>query len=126
MKHSAFTPTVLLLCAAAFCCAACGGSETPRGGGTAKAAQEEKAGAWAGVDETVVEKFAKEAGRPPREPYINTEQGDLLLFCFLVAGALGGFIAGYCFRALFPPRRRAKDEKDQKDEGAQQDQEANV
>lgn len=59
---------------------------------------------WAGVDEKVVEKFAQEAGRPPREPLINTDRGDLLLFVFLVAGAAGGFIAGYCYRALFPPR----------------------
>ncbi len=59
---------------------------------------------WAGVDEKVVEKFAHEAGRPPREPLIDTDRGDLLLFVFLVAGALGGFIAGYCYRALFPPR----------------------
>jgi ABC-type cobalt transport system substrate-binding protein len=58
---------------------------------------------WAGVDEKVVAKFAHEAGRPPREPLINTDRGDLLLFVFLVAGAVGGFVAGYCFRALFPP-----------------------
>lgn len=58
---------------------------------------------WAGVDETVVEKFAHEAGRPPREPLINTDRGDLLLFVFLTAGAVGGFVAGYCYRALFPP-----------------------
>ena len=59
---------------------------------------------WDGVDKTVVEKFAQEAGRPPREPLINTDRGDLLLFLFLAAGAAGGFVAGYCFRALFPPR----------------------
>ncbi len=64
----------------------------------ARAAQD-----WAGVDEKVVEKFAHEAGRPPREPLINTDRGDLLLFVFLVAGAVGGFVAGYCYRALFPP-----------------------
>ncbi|MGD0900503.1 MAG: hypothetical protein ABR915_21940 [Thermoguttaceae bacterium] len=62
-------------------------------------------GGWKGVDETVVEKFAEEAGRPAREPYINTDQGDLLLFLFLTAGAIGGFIAGYTFRGLFPPRK---------------------
>jgi cobalt/nickel transport system permease protein len=62
---------------------------------------------WKGVDETVVEKFAEEAGRPPREPFINIEQGDLPLFLFLVAGAVGGFVAGYTFRGLFPPKKRA-------------------
>ena len=61
-----------------------------------------RAASWAGVDETVIEKFAEKAGRPAREPFINTDQGDLLLFVFLIAGAAGGFAAGYCFRILFP------------------------
>jgi len=63
---------------------------------------------WEGVDKTVVEKFAQEAGHPAREPLINTDRGDLLLFVFLVAGAAGGFMAGYCYRALFPPGRAKK------------------
>ena len=62
---------------------------------------------WAGVDETVVEKFAEEAGRSPRAPYINTDQGDLLLFVFLLAGAVGGFIGGYYFRFLFHEKKLA-------------------
>lgn len=68
------------------------------GGSPAHAASE-----WVGVDEKVVEKFAHEAGRPAREPLVNTDRGDLLLFVFLAAGAAGGFVAGYCYRALFPP-----------------------
>lgn len=63
----------------------------------------EQAGKWPGVDETVVEKYAKAAGREPWEPLINTDQGDLLLFAFLIAGVLGGFVMGYHFRTLFPP-----------------------
>ncbi len=55
---------------------------------------------WPGVDESVVEKYAKEHGREAREPLINTDRGDLLLFVFLVAGAAGGFIAGYTWRML--------------------------
>jgi ABC-type cobalt transport system substrate-binding protein len=58
---------------------------------------------WEGVDKTVIEKVAEQAGRPPREPYLNTDRGDLLLCLFLLAGAIGGFIAGYTFRGLFPP-----------------------
>lgn len=61
---------------------------------------------WEGVDKTVVEKIAAEAGHPAREPYLNTDRGDLLLFLFLVAGAAGGFVAGYTFRELFPRRQR--------------------
>ncbi|MGA2617068.1 MAG: hypothetical protein ABSF26_05605 [Thermoguttaceae bacterium] len=61
---------------------------------------------WEGVDKTVVERFAAEAGHPARPPFFNTDQGDLLLFLFLIAGTVGGFIAGYAFRSLFPPKRR--------------------
>jgi len=61
-------------------------------------------GEWAGVDETVVEKFAEQAHRPAHKPLINTDQGDLLLFVFLLAGAAGGFAGGYYFRELFPPK----------------------
>lgn len=55
---------------------------------------------WPGVDESVVEKYAKEHGREAHEPLINTDQGDLLLFVFLLAGTVGGFIAGYSWRVL--------------------------
>jgi hypothetical protein len=58
------------------------------------------AATWSGVDETVIEKYAEAAGRPARKPLINTDQGDLLLFAFLVAGAIGGFVAGYAYRSL--------------------------
>ncbi len=55
---------------------------------------------WPGVDKSVIEKVAKGHDREAREPFINTDQGDLLLFVFLLAGAAGGFIAGYYWRAL--------------------------
>jgi hypothetical protein len=53
----------------------------------------------------VVEKFAKEHGRPSWTPFINTDQGDLLLFVFLLAGAAGGFVMGYNFRKLFVEKK---------------------
>jgi cobalt/nickel transport protein len=55
---------------------------------------------WEGVDEAVVEKIAKEHGRPSVAPLIDPGSGDLLLFAFLVAGAVGGFGAGYYWRDL--------------------------
>ncbi|MCX8030158.1 MAG: hypothetical protein N3A59_01070 [Thermodesulfovibrionales bacterium] len=61
---------------------------------------------WAGVDESVIEKFAKEFGIEPKEPLINTDQGDLLLFVFLLAGVVGGFIAGYYWRELIDYKDR--------------------
>jgi ABC-type cobalt transport system substrate-binding protein len=68
------------------------------------------AGGWKGVDETVVEKFAAEAGRPAREPYLNTDRGDLLLLVFLLGGAAGGFLLGYSLRELFGPRPEGGDD----------------
>ena len=59
---------------------------------------------WSGVDESVIEKVAKEHGREAREPFINTDQGDLLLFVFLLAGVVGGFIGGYYWRSLTEKR----------------------
>lgn len=55
---------------------------------------------WSGIDVSVVEKYAKEHGRAPRDPIINTDQGDLLLFMFLLAGTIGGFFAGYYWKTL--------------------------
>jgi len=55
---------------------------------------------WPGVDDSVVGKYAKEHGREAAEPLINTDQGDILLFVFLLAGTIGGFIAGYSWRIL--------------------------
>jgi cobalt/nickel transport protein len=62
---------------------------------------------WAGVDEAVVEKIAAEHGRKATKPLINTDHGDLLLFVFLLAGALGGFAGGYYWRKLVEQRARS-------------------
>lgn len=68
---------------------------------------------WSGVDEFVVEKFAKEHGREAREPFINTDQGDLPLFVFLIAGAFGGFMAGYYWRILMVEKAPRINRKEQ-------------
>lgn len=67
---------------------------------------------WKGVDESVVEKFAKEYGREAKDPLINTDQGDLLLFVFLLAGAAGGFAAGYYWHVLITAKGSRKITKD--------------
>ena len=64
------------------------------------------AGKWAGVDETVVEKYAKEHGRQTHAPLIDIGQGDMLLFAFMVAGSVGGFVAGYYWRMLVSEKPR--------------------
>jgi cobalt/nickel transport system permease protein len=66
---------------------------------------------WQGIDETIVGKIAREHGREPREPLINTGEGDMLLFAFLTAGAIGGFAAGYYWRVLMEGKRKPDAEK---------------
>ncbi len=66
---------------------------------------------WTGVDENVVEKIAAERGRHAWTPFINTDQGDLLLFVFLLAGVLGGFVMGFYWRKLFIEKADLKDVK---------------
>lgn len=61
---------------------------------------------WKGVDEAVVERIAAEHGREAKAPLINTDQGDLLLFVFLIAGVAGGFAAGYFWRQLLSERKK--------------------
>jgi cobalt/nickel transport system permease protein len=60
---------------------------------------------WNGVDKAVVEKVAREQGRAAWTPLINTGQGDLLLFMFLLAGVAGGFVLGYNSRKLFGEKK---------------------
>ncbi len=63
-------------------------------------------GPWGGVDVNVIEKYAAAAGREAREPFINTDQGDLLLFVFALGGAAGGFVAGYYWRRLISEKKQ--------------------
>ncbi|MBC8275450.1 MAG: cobalt transporter [Chloroflexi bacterium] len=65
-----------------------------------KQAPEGEEGPWGGVDVTVIEKYASDAGREAREPFINTDKGDMLLFVFALGGTVGGFAAGYYWRRL--------------------------
>ena len=66
---------------------------------------------WTGVDEAVVEKIAKEHGREARKPLIDPGEGDLLLFLFLGAGTVGGFVAGYYWRKLVGEKKVSCDRK---------------
>jgi cobalt/nickel transport protein len=72
---------------------------------TAHGALDSKAGPWRGTDVNVVEKIASEQGREASKPFIDTDQGDLLLFIFAAAGATAGFIAGYCWRKLITEKK---------------------
>ncbi len=61
----------------------------------------EEEGNWVGIDVSIVGKYAEKYGHPPRDPYINTDQGDLLLFVFTFFGLVVGMVIGYNFRKLF-------------------------
>jgi ABC-type cobalt transport system substrate-binding protein len=74
-------------------------------------AGEEKEEKWTGVDESVVQKIAKEHGREAHKPLIDTDQGDMLLFVFLVAGSIGGFVAGYYWKILMEKPSKIEKEK---------------
>ncbi len=76
-------------------------AEEPVEENDAPAAQTSENGAWTGIDVSIVGKYAEKYGRPPREPYINTDKGDLILFVFTLAGVVGGFIIGFNARKLF-------------------------
>jgi hypothetical protein len=64
-------------------------------------AASEEEGKWTGIDVSIVGKYAEKYGHPPRDSYINTDQGDLLLFVFTFFGLVGGIVIGYNFRKLF-------------------------
>ena len=63
-------------------------------------AEGEKPEKWAGIDEAVIEKYATDKGREAADPLFNVE-GDMLLFLFALAGAIGGFIMGYYWHKVF-------------------------
>jgi hypothetical protein len=72
-------------------------------------------GRWPGVDEAVVGRLAQEAGRSSSNPIIDWVHGDSLLFAFLCAGLVAGFVLGFFGRALFAERVTARREVDQGD-----------
>jgi hypothetical protein len=61
---------------------------------------------WPGIDEAVVKKIAREHGREEKTSLIPAAEGDMQLFVFLLAGAVGGFIAGYYWRVLLDGKKR--------------------
>jgi hypothetical protein len=75
-------------------------NNTPKGIEDKETIEPENA-KWTGIDVSIVGKYAEKYGHPPRDPYINTDQGDLLLFVFTFFGLVGGIIIGYNFRKLF-------------------------
>ncbi len=64
-------------------------------------------GSFMGMDEAVNEKMAEAAGRPARDPYLNTESmGDLWNLLLLSAGGICGFIVGRWWHLLWGNRHK--------------------
>jgi len=66
---------------------------------------------WPGVDETVVNRIAREQGRAEKPSLLPAAEGDLQLFLFLLAGTAGGFVAGYYWRVLLEGKNKWPGEK---------------
>jgi len=64
---------------------------------------------WQGIDEAVVQKIAREHGREASKSLIDTSEGDVQLFAFLIAGVVGGFGAGYYWRVLLEGKKKQDD-----------------
>lgn len=62
---------------------------------------------YQGADVSVTalaDQFARKVGAGSRDPFINTDKGDLLLFLFAFSGLVSGFFLGYQWRSLFPAK----------------------
>lgn len=57
-------------------------------------------GQWSDATDVLSGRAATEAGRQARDPLINTEQGNMLVFFFCLGGVIGGLIIGYNCRRL--------------------------
>lgn len=63
----------------------------------------------AGMDEAVNEKLAEDAGKAPRDPYINLEAlGDVWNTVMLLGGAICGFIIGRWWHILFDRKENGR------------------
>ena len=66
---------------------------------------------FSGMDEAVNEKLAEAAGRPARDPFINTEEmGDLWNLLLLSAGGICGFIVGRYWHILWGKEKRLRND----------------
>jgi hypothetical protein len=70
-------------------------------------AQESDGPDFTGLDEAVNETLAEQAGRPARDPLIDTEAwGELWNLLLLGAGAICGFIVGRYWNQIWGRDRR--------------------
>ena len=65
-------------------------------------------GAWSDATDVLSRKAAEQVGREARDPYINTEQGNMLVFFFTLGGVAGGSIIGYNWRKLIAEKAKGR------------------
>jgi hypothetical protein len=65
-------------------------------------------GIWSDATDVLSRKAAEQAGREARAPYINTEQGNMLVFFFCLGGVAAGSIIGYSWRSLLTEKVKRK------------------
>lgn len=65
---------------------------------------------WRGTDQ-VIEELLQQYGIQARDPYINTDQGDFILFVFALGGLVAGLVIGYQGRRLFVEMEGMEDDR---------------
>ncbi|OGO24978.1 MAG: hypothetical protein A2144_10290 [Chloroflexi bacterium RBG_16_50_9] len=63
-------------------------------------------GLWSDATDVLSGQAAEQVGREARDPFINTEQGNMLVFFFCLGGVAAGSIIGYNWRRLFTEEHR--------------------
>ncbi|MBI4187480.1 MAG: hypothetical protein HY530_08275 [Chloroflexi bacterium] len=66
-------------------------------------------GLWSDATDVLSGQAAGQAGREARKPFIDTEQGNMLVFFFALSGVAAGFIIGYNSRRLLGAKSRDGD-----------------
>ena len=63
-------------------------------------AKSHERGPWGDTTDVVAEQGAANIGRQAADPLINTDQGNMLVFFFTLAGLAAGSLIGYYWRKL--------------------------
>jgi cobalt/nickel transport system permease protein len=95
-------PVMILLCGVGSAAISKADAPPAGGGDVDLSVRNSTPSRFSGMDETVNDAMAVKAGRPAREPYLNTESmGDLWNLLLLSAGGICGFILGRNWHLLW-------------------------
>jgi cobalt/nickel transport protein len=74
-------------------------------------ARSHKEGPWIDTTDVVAEQSANNIGRQAIDPLINTDQGNMLVFFFTLAGVLAGTVIGYYWYKLMTDKDKVKNQQ---------------